>query len=206
MADEPSLDVLLVEDSATDALLAREALQAHAEFRLSHVERLGDAIRALVAGTYDVVLLDLGLPDSHGLSTLRSLLKAESGVPVVVMTASDDEELALEAVQAGRQDYLVKGQMVNGILGRAIRYAVERGRAEQSRRERTALASLNADVGLAFTRGGRCKRCCNIVPSRWSATWVEHSLEFGHSTGRRKFWSFRPARACTCISTDRTAE
>lgn len=147
-------NVLLVEDSPTDVLLAQEIVGGYPQLRLRHVERLQDAIRLMAETRIDVVLLDLGLPDSQGLDTLLNLLRERPDTPVVVMTARDDEDLALKAVHAGAQDYLVKSQVVNGILGRAIRYAIERRQAEMVRQERAAHASLSADIGVAFTKGG----------------------------------------------------
>lgn len=149
-----NVNLLLVEDSPTDVLLTRDVVDGYPGFRMRHVERLSDAIKATREEGFDVVLLDLGLPDSQGLATLVELVQASPDVPIVVMTARDDEDLALQAVNAGAQDYLVKGKVVNGVLGRAIRYAIERRFAERSRLERMALASLTADVGLAFIRGG----------------------------------------------------
>ena len=153
MTATDALDVLLVEDSPTDALLAREALEGQPQFRLTHVERLGDALTAMSAERFAVILLDLGLPDSQGLDTLLKLHQRAGHVPVVVMTARDDEELAVRAVQAGAQDYLVKSQVQEGMLGRAIRYAIGRGRVEADLREseelfRTAFESTNVPTVL----------------------------------------------------------
>jgi PAS domain S-box-containing protein len=146
-----TIRILLVEDSPTDVLLARALVDTYPEFQLQHVERLRDAIRTLEHEETDVVLLDLGLPDSQGLETLERLLAVMPEIPIVVMTGRDDEETALEAVHVGAQDYLVKSRVPNGVLGRSIRYAIERHRFEQSRRERAAIATLHAEVSLAFT-------------------------------------------------------
>ncbi len=189
------VNVLLVEDSPTDVLLAREVVDTYPQFRLRHVDRLSEAIRVMVEDGYDVVLLDLGLPDSQGLETLLKLLRARPNVPVVVMTARDDEELALKAVHAGAQDYLVKSQVVNGILGRAIRYAIERRHAEQAHLERAAQASLSADVGRAFTKGGSLRemleQCAESMVRNlggafariWTLNQPENVLELRASAG-----------------------
>jgi PAS domain S-box-containing protein len=189
------INILLVEDSPTDVLLAREAVANYPRFRLKQVERLGEAIDVMADDGFDVVLLDLGLPDSQGLDTLRNLLLARPNVPVVVMTARDDEELAVKAVHAGAQDYLVKSQVIDGVLGRAIRYAIERRHAEQSRWEQTALASLGADVGLAFTRGGSLRdmlqQCAESMVKNlggafariWTLNHRENVLELQASAG-----------------------
>lgn len=95
MPFEALLDVLLVEDSPSDVLLAEEALSPPSRFRLRSSERLGEALRLLAEAHFDVVLLDLGLPDSQGLDTLRRLRGKNTKVAVVVFTGKDDEELAL---------------------------------------------------------------------------------------------------------------
>jgi len=130
MNTESPLDVLLVEDSPTDVLLTEEALAPASRFRLRSSARLGHALRLLSDAHFDVVLLDLGLPDSQGLDTLRALRHKNPQVAIVVLTGKDDEELALRALQEGAQDYLVKGQADAGQLRRAIRYALERRASE----------------------------------------------------------------------------
>jgi len=143
------LRVLLVEDHATDALLVRDELN-HAvgvAFELEQANRLPHAVALLGAGQhYDVLLLDLSLPDSEGLDTFMRLKEAAPGVPVVVVSHRDEEALALMAVQAGAQDYLVKGQF-EGHLIRSIRYAVERASLEAAHNASKAqLNLLNACV------------------------------------------------------------
>ncbi len=140
------IHILLVEDSPSDAFLTREAVKPDS-FHLTHVERLEQAIASLRESTFDVVLLDLGLPDSQGLSTLHRLQHEDSTTPVVVLSAKADEGLALEAVSAGAQDYLVKSQIDGGILERAIRYSVERRRIADSLRK--SEARLHEAVRLA---------------------------------------------------------
>jgi signal transduction histidine kinase len=120
--------ILLVEDSRSDARLLEATLQdagVH-RFRLTHVERLDEALAALGDGGVDIVLLDLHLPDSQGLDTLAELKREQPGVPVMVLTGLDDEELAVRAMQAGAQDYLPKGVVDGALLARLIRHAVER--------------------------------------------------------------------------------
>jgi PAS domain S-box-containing protein len=158
MSSDESIEILLVEDDPTDALLAREILEEARQFHLGHAERLSNALEMLSSGRYDVVLLDLGLPDSQGLSTLVELRKRSPYVPVVVMTGRDDEDLALQAVQEGAQDYLVKNLVQEGVLRRAIRYAIERHQSESALRERAMLAALAADVGLALASSASLPR------------------------------------------------
>ncbi len=125
--------VLLVEDDEGDALLVREILaEAGAVVTLVHAGTLGQAL-PLLAET-DCVVLDLGLPDSEGLDGLRRLLERSPGSAVVVLTGQEDEHLGEDAVRAGAQDYLVKGQVTGNRLDRVIRYAVERLRAQETQR------------------------------------------------------------------------
>ena len=128
---DSAIRVLLVEDNPPDAVLVREFLKhASVPVAIHHVERLQDALSALGENSFDVVLLDLSLPDAHGLETLRRLLDQPSTIvpPVLVMTGLDDEDIATKAVQAGAQDYLVKGEYGSSTLIRSLRYAIERSR------------------------------------------------------------------------------
>jgi sigma-B regulation protein RsbU (phosphoserine phosphatase) len=99
-------------------------------FELTHVTRMRDAEARLAKGGVDIVLLDMGLPDGHGLDTLRRARAAAPGVPMIVMTGLEDEVLAAEAMKEGAQDYLIKGQIENRALPRALRHAIERRRMQ----------------------------------------------------------------------------
>jgi PAS domain S-box-containing protein len=132
----PLIYVLLVEDDPTEAGRVLETLRGLGfQVRLTHVDRLTEALAVLAAGAPDVVLLDLGLPDSQGLDTLVKLHNAVPHVPAVVMTSAGDDELGVRAVRLGAQDYLDKCQLGAGALGRVIRYAVVRARSESALRE-----------------------------------------------------------------------
>jgi len=126
--------VLVVEDSPADALLLEDVLRQirDAQFKITHVETLADALASLALGSYDIVLLDLGLPDSQGAETVTKLRQSQPWVPVVVLTGLDDEAVGISAVQLGAQDYLVKGNFAPPLLGRTVRYAIERKRAERA--------------------------------------------------------------------------
>src|SRR2546429_263817 len=103
--------VLLVEDNPADARFLREQIvDVGGGIRLTHVSRLEDALRKLDAEDFDIVLLDLSLPDERGLETLVRAHARAPGVPIVVLTGTDDEALAIKAVREGAQDYLVKGR------------------------------------------------------------------------------------------------
>ncbi|HEX8274218.1 MAG TPA: ATP-binding protein [Longimicrobiaceae bacterium] len=145
--------ILLVEDNPGDARLIRETLREAESlpFQLTHADRLAAAEERLAAEAFDVVLLDLSLPDAHGLETVRRTLAAGAEVPIIVLTGLDDETTAVAAVQAGAQDYLAKGRLDGTLLARAIRYAMERKRLERERvellrSEREARATAEAAV------------------------------------------------------------
>lgn len=127
------IGVLLVEDNAGDALLVRYMLEEveRTSFEVSHAERLEEAVKSLRERAFEVVLLDLSLPDSRGLETLFRVREAAPELPVVVLSGLDDEEVAVQALHSGAQDYLVKGQGDGDLVSRAIRYAIERKRAEE---------------------------------------------------------------------------
>lgn len=127
------LRVLLVEDDEGDAFLVRELLaEAGASFDLVVASTLRDA-RLRMAGV-DCILLDLGLPDAEGIDGLRRLLAIAGSAAVCVLTGRSDEHLGVAAVGEGAQDYLVKGQVDGVLLSRALRYAVERKRADENAR------------------------------------------------------------------------
>ncbi|RCU45919.1 hybrid sensor histidine kinase/response regulator [Haloplanus salinus] len=136
------LQLLLVEDNPGDARLIRHHLRsdtrgAFATPSVTHVETLDAALDRLETTTFDLVLLDLGLADSRGIETLERLndrldAAAAPPLPVVVLTGLTDEEMALEAIQQGAQDYLLKEHLEAELLGRAVRYALERHRQERT--------------------------------------------------------------------------
>jgi PAS domain S-box-containing protein len=131
--------LLLIEDCQADARLIRIMLEESPVLstQCQWVDNLTDGIEQLRTSTFDVVLLDLGLPESAGLDTLRTVCR-EARVPtLVVMSGSNDEEVALQALQSGAQDYLIKGQVDSATLTRSIRYAIGRTQAEEALRVRT---------------------------------------------------------------------
>jgi putative two-component system response regulator len=127
------LHILIVEDNQADLDLIRETLPdtGLVSFRIESVSRLSDALARLSNEGVDLVLLDLGLPDSQGLETFHKLSEATPHLPVIILTGNDDQEAAVAAVRNGAQDYLVKGQIGGSLLTRAVRYAMERKRAEE---------------------------------------------------------------------------
>jgi two-component system, cell cycle sensor histidine kinase and response regulator CckA len=153
------IKVLLVEDNPGDVLLLQETLAeiTLVSFNLLHVERLSEALTQLETETVDVILLDLLLPDSAGLETFTTIHQQVPHTPIVVLTGMSDETLALNAVQAGAQDYLVKGRVSGGdLLMRSMRYAIERKRVEsilqQRERELRTLTEHAPDIISRFDR------------------------------------------------------
>ncbi len=129
--------LLFVGDNPGDTRLVREILgEAAAKgfalaVELTHVEQLGQALAILAKEPFDLVLVDLSLPDSQGLDTVLQMLETRPSLPVIVMSGLEDQSLAVEAVKAGAQDYLVKGYIEEYSLTRAIRYAIEHKRVEE---------------------------------------------------------------------------
>ena len=144
--------LLLAEDNPGDARLLRDALAEITEsgFKLTHCETLAQALESILSNKPDVVLTDLGLPDSQGLEAVCRLHRAAPEVPIVVLTAVHDEALAIQSLQEGAQDYLVKGQIDGGSLWRALRYAMERQRVQL---ELLNLSMIDDLTGLNNRRG-----------------------------------------------------
>jgi len=127
--------ILLVEDNPADADFVEELLeQTDTErYTILRSTRISDAVDKLEKNQVDVVLLDLRLPDGAGLSTLHSIRAVDQNVPVVVLTGTEDEALAMSCIHAGAQDYLCKGEIRSASLRRAIGYAITRIREAQVR-------------------------------------------------------------------------
>ncbi len=151
-----TLELLLVEDNPGDArlieemlsdaetLLERVDLAASSGLRIHNEATLAAGIDRLESGGIDVVLLDLGLPDSTGLETLASVVDAAELVPVIVLTGLQDERVGIQAIKGGAQDYLVKDEVSSDLLVRSIHHAIERNRQERDRRRRAnQLEALN---------------------------------------------------------------
>src|SRR3954451_20399367 len=145
------LRVLLVEDDDGDALIVEDLLEeSAAAVTLLHVRTLAEAMD--VAAGHDCALLDLNLPDATGIDALRRLRGAAAETAILVLTGLDDERRGVEALAAGAQDYLIKGHVDRPLLGRSIRYAVERRRAEDAERQLT-LARVQAAENARLERG-----------------------------------------------------
>ncbi len=157
------IQILLVEDNPADVRLIQELLSrpSRVEFAIQVATRLRVAHIRLQQGGFDLILLDLELPDSSGLQTLEHVQAYAPDIPIVVFTDRDDEALSIQAVHAGAQDYLLKGTLTASLLSRSIRYAIERHHLrqelqrarmkEQHDREIAELQRLSAPASIAIT-------------------------------------------------------
>ncbi len=163
--------ILLIEDNPGDARLIREMLveAKYGGFEMEQSPRLSSGLALLSRAPFDVVLLDLGLPDSQGIETLVKTKNQAPHIPIVIMTGLTDESLGISAVREGAQDYLVKGQVDSNLLARTLRYAIERKRAELALEEyQERLRSLASQVSLAEESERR--RIATDVHDRMSQT------------------------------------
>lgn len=151
------LQILLIEDDTGDADLLREFLELAECFHsgIVHVKTLQEGLSYLssqhVKSCFDIVLLDLSLPDISGLATIEQAVQATSNIPIVVLTGLDDEQIAVHALRAGAQDYLVKDKVNEDILGRTIQHSIERKQLLNRlllSEERYAIAIQGANDGL----------------------------------------------------------
>jgi PAS domain S-box-containing protein len=184
------LHVLIVEDNPADVDFLRDALPETRpiQFQSESVPRLSEALARLAAGGIDLVLTDLGLPDSQGLATFRKLRHAAPDLVIIVLTGNDDQEMAVAAVQEGAQDFLVKGQISGSLLVRAVRCAIERKRVEEALQEKVEeLQKAAAQIKTLHGILPICASCKKIRDDQgyWNQVEVyvrDHSeAEFSHA-------------------------
>lgn len=159
MTDETTMSVLLIEDNPADARILQEQYKTakrtglferildnkeFSDIEFTHEETIEQGTARLREGTYDVVLLDLQLPDSDGVDTVDAVVEVDPSVPIVVLTGMPEQRLGGEAVAKGAQDYLVKGELTPELVLLTVQYAIERKKTEQTLRRRSdQLAILN---------------------------------------------------------------
>ena len=126
--ENKQVNVLLIEDNLADTILIREMLKESrkTEFKLYNARRLKEGLKIIDKNPVHVLLLDLNLPDSSGIETFQKAHEAVSGIPIVILSAFDDEDTAIKAVKGEAQDYLIKGSVDSNLLTRSIFYAMER--------------------------------------------------------------------------------
>jgi len=182
--------ILLIEDSPSDTYLFREMLLQSklSDVEIESVDRLSSGLQRLADGKFDAVLLDLGLPDSQGLDSLVKLVDLAPNLPTIVLTGQSDEELAVQAVQMGAQDYLFKNQMTGDILGRVIRYAIERKQVEtelRTERDRAQqylnvagvmFVAVNADQTVSLINEAGCRILGYPEEEILGRNWFDHFL------------------------------
>lgn len=146
------LKVLLVEDNPADVRLIQEMLAGNGDFsyELESADRLSTAFEHLKESEIGVVLLDLSLPDAHGFEGFEKVKAFVPDIPIVILTGLDDQDRAVQAVQSGAQDFLVKGELSESLLFRALQYAVERHRLTAELRNLSLVDEL---TGLYNRRG-----------------------------------------------------
>ena len=156
--NEP-IRILLVEDTPGDVLLMEHYLRQvrNLNFHLSHVGQLEAMNKLLQTESFDVLVLDMNLPDSRGLNTISRAMKQAPWIPIVVLTSVDNEASGMEAVRRGAQDYLIKGEVDGWLIVRTIRYAIERKRTQRELQYSLALA-------------GEVQRA--VLPSRSPPEWT----------------------------------
>jgi len=171
---QKSIAVLLIEDNPGDARLIQEQLREATEesFGLVVASNLQDGLNALNNERFDVLLLDLSLPDSFGLDTIQAARASAQDIPIVVLTGFDDKTLGVQAVQMGAQDYLLKGDSHSRLLTRTIRYAIERHNIEAAlRQSQEEYRSLINDVFDTTTVG------VLILDRDFKIVWVNLAIE-----------------------------
>jgi len=129
---EKNIKILLIEDNSGDVYLIEKQLEEFANFsyELKNVETLNEALSVLKEQTFDVILLDLGLPDSDGINTFLKIYNKNPLIPIIILTGLNDETIGSYAVKKGAQDFLVKGQIEGKLLQSTIQYSIERKKAE----------------------------------------------------------------------------
>jgi signal transduction histidine kinase/response regulator of citrate/malate metabolism len=176
------LKVLLIEDNPDDADLLREILAERRGERvaLTAVETLREGIAHLEAAEPDLLLLDLSLPDSQGLQTVTKALAHAQRVPIIVLTGLDDDALGVQAIHAGAQDYLAKGQVDAALLRRTMHYAIERHRLLAERTDDAQVFAALARVGEVLMAGLHthtlldrlCQVTAEVLACDVTSTWV----------------------------------
>jgi len=168
------MHILLIEDNEDDVELIRHYLTdpTGAPYTLDWTDTCATGLTFLQRGGIDILLLDLSLPDSHGMKTFMDVHTSVPSIPVVVLTGLEDDQLGLQMVEQGAQDFLVKGQFDSKLLSRTLRYALERSRSEQTIRTYSQeLETKNLELREAWDKAMEASR----IKSRFLAT-ISHEF------------------------------
>ena len=157
-------------------------------YELKWVDQLETGIELITKDVFDVVLLDLSLPDSHGMETIIGFREQAPAIPIVVLTGLDDEQVAINAVQHGAQDYLIKGQVNSSVIMRSMRYAIERHRLQD---ELYNLSIIDELTSLYNRRGFFNQAQQFMNTNAQEGKWLLFDCcRFGrHETNQRYLWS-----------------
>lgn len=184
--DDNGINILLIEDNPGDARLIDLMLAEPTALacRLQWRDDLTSGLACLNSQPIDLLLLDLGLPECSGLATLRAVQAQVSKLPaLVVLSGLSDEDVALRAVQAGAQDYLVKGRVDSALLVRAIRYAIERSRAEEALRQAHAHLESRVQERTAELAGAVAALKCEIAERELAEAHIRYMAHYDGLTG-----------------------
>jgi PAS domain S-box-containing protein len=195
--------ILLVEDNPPDARLLQEYLTEPGgeAYEVEHVEDLRSGLERLAAGGLDLLLLDLSLPDSHGLETFTRAHEGAPQLPIIVLSGLSDESVAIAALHEGAQDYLVKGQVDAHLLVRAMRYAIERKRAEEAlAKERDLFHSLLTNLPDRIYFKDEQSRFIRISRTVAEQFRIRHPRE---AIGKTDFDFFAPEHAEAALTDER---
>ncbi|KAF5411240.1 MAG: Regulator of RpoS [Candidatus Methanogasteraceae archaeon] len=177
---DKSINVLLIEDNSGDRRLIQEMLSEvnGAPFDPVCVDRLSAGLERISANEIDVLLLDLELPDSHGMDTFSRVQAQSSQIPVIILTGLDDAMVAIRAVREGAQDYLVKGQVDGNLLTRSLYYAIARKTAEKRVKHLNSIFRAFRSITLLTVvekdRGCLLRKACDILEDirGYDAVWL----------------------------------
>jgi PAS domain S-box-containing protein len=206
-----ALTLLLIEDNPGDARLLQEMLRdLGSGYHMVWVQTLAEALEKIASKRFHLILCDLDLMDAHGLETASAVIVAASDTPIIIVSGQDDDQTALEAIKDGVQDYLVKDTVTPEIIGRSIRYAIERKRAEVALREsetqfRTIFEVASVGILQSDSMTGRILKCndtyCRITGYSQSELLGVSFLDLTHPEDRQRDWDIfsRAARGETPV-------
>jgi len=205
------LTLLLIEDNPGDARLLQEMLRdLGSGYHMVWVQTLAEALKEIASKRFDLILCDLDLGDAQGLETASAVIAVASDLPIIIITGQDDDQTALEAIKDGAQDYLVKNTVTPELIGRSIRYAIERKRAEVALREsetqfRTIFEVASVGIVQSDSMTGRILQCnktyCRITGYPLSELLEVSFPEITHPEDRQRDWDIfsRAARGETPV-------